>query len=527
MQLPEIVVKNSCIKLYNYRFGSCPRVENSFAVFDKITHSYYYLGIHYDEQNQILYLPRGIDIWFLEKTLGVKAKIEKDAFEPFDIYNDIKIKFLPRDDLQKEALRFMLGKKEYKATATKSQLQVNLNTGKGKTYISVATFAYTGIKTMIITYATNWLIQWKEKILEYTNLHEKEICFITSSNMIYRLMGMKDQQIRKYKIFLVTHATIKSFGDKNGWDQVTDLFKKLKIGIKIFDEAHMNFSNMLMIDFYTNVYKTFYLTATAMRSDHRENQIYQTSMKNVLAIELFDQEHDPHSDYWALLYSSKPKPQEISFCKNQYGLDRNKYINYAIQNEKFKEMAVVALDMILNILNKGSCKDKCLIYIGTNYAIEEFVYWIVQIFPEMIGQIGIFTSIVSAEEKEIAKTKRFIITTTKSASACLDIANLKVVLLLNEPFASEVLARQTLGRLRNDNTIYIEVVDTGFIHCKNYYQRKKPIFAKYAKDCQQTRISDSELDARYSNIIEKINKRSIPVMFYDEVHTPIWFLETK
>ena len=525
MQLPEIVVKNSCIKVYNYRFGSCPRVENSFAVFDKTTHSYYHLGIYYDEQNQILYLPRGIDIWFLEKSLGVNAKIEKDAFDPFDIYDDIKIKFLPRDDLQKEALRFMLGKKEYKATSTKSQLQINLNTGKGKTYISVATFAYTGIKTMIITYATNWLIQWKEKIIEYTNLSEKEICFITSSNMIYRLMGMKDHQIRKYKIFLITHATIKSFGDKNGWDKVTELFRKLKIGIKIFDEAHMNFSNMLMIDFYTNVYKTFYLTATAMRSDHRENQIYQTSMKNILAIELFDQENDPHSDYWAMLYSSKPKPQEISSCKNQYGLDRNKYINYAIYNDKFREMAIVAMDMVLNILKNGSYKDKCLIYIGTNNAIEVFSHWIVEIFPELIGQIGIFTSIVSAEEKENAKNKKIIITTTKSASACLDIANLKVVLLLNEPFASEVLARQTLGRLRDDNTIYIEIVDTGFYYCKSYYQRKKPVFAKYAKDCQQTKILDSELDSKYCKVIEKINKRHYLITFFDGVYTPIQFFD--
>lgn len=526
MQLPEIIVKNSCIKIYNYRFGSCPRLENSFAVFDKTTHSYYYLGLFYDEQSETLYLPRGIDIWFVENSLGVKAKVEKDSFDKFDVYKDIKIKYLPRDDLQKEALRFMLGVKEYKSTATKSQLSVNLNTGKGKTYISVATFAYTGIKTIIITYATNWLIQWKEKILEYTNLNEKEICFITSSNMVFRLMNMGEQQIQKYKIFLITHATIKSFGDKNGWDQVTNLFKKLKIGIKIFDEAHMNFSNMLMIDFYTNVYKTYYLTATAMRSDHRENQIYQTSMKNVLAIELFDQENDPHSDYWSLLYSSKPKPQEISACKNQYGLDRNKYINYAIENEKFREMSVVVLDIVLNILKKGSYKDKCLIYIGTNHAIEIFSNWIVEIFPELKGQIGIFTSIVSAEEKEIAKNKKIIITTTKSASACLDIANLKVVVLLNEPFASEVLARQTLGRLRNDNTIYIEVVDTGFYYCKNYYQRKKAVFAKYAKDCQETKVSNSELDARYINILKKIENRYYPITFYEEnVFSPIQFYD--
>lgn len=523
MELPEIIVKPSCIQITNYKFGSCPRIENSFSVYDKVTFSYYYIGIYYDKENKILYLPRGIDIWFLENTLGVKAKIEKNTFNEFDIYNDIKIKYLPRDKTQKEALKFMLGKNEYRDTATKSQLSVNLNTGKGKTYISVATFAYTGIKSMIITYAVNWLEQWKDKILEYTNLQEKEICFIANSNMIFRLMRITEKQIRSYKIFLVTHATIKSYGDKNGWDEVSNLFKKLKIGIKIFDEAHMNFQNMAMIDFFSNVYKTYYLTATAMRSDPRENQIYQTSMKNVLSIELFDQKNDPHSDYLSILYNSKPEAQIVSFCKNKYGMDRNKYTNYIINNERFKKVSVVLIDLVLNILNGCTPKEKCLIYIGVNNAIETFCHWIVEYFPELEGEIGIYTSIVSPEEKELAKKKRFIITTTKSASACLDIDNLKVVLLLCEPFASELLARQTIGRLRNPNTLYIELVDTGFYHCKSYYQKKKPVFAKYAKTCQQTNLTDTELENRYKNIVNKLMERKQMIHFYENLSKPIQF----
>lgn len=514
---PTIIVKNSCIQIKNYRFGSCPNIENSFSVFDQTRHQIYYLGLYYDQKSEILYLPRGIDIWFLEKVLDTKAIVEKDMFNPFEKYTDIKIKCLPRDDLQKEALRFMLGKGEYRPTSTKSQLSVNLNTGKGKTFVSVATFAYTGIKTVIITYAVNWLMQWREKILEYTNLQKKEICFITSSGAIYRLLNSPEEKLKQNKIYLITHATIKSFGDKNGWDKIGELFRKLEIGIKIFDEAHMNFSNMLMIDFFTNVYKTYYLTATAMRSDQRENQIYQLSMKNILSIELFDQENDPHSSYWALLYSSKPTPQIISSCRNQYGLDRNKYMNYAIKNENFFEMAVITLDLAMNIMrNEGTSKDKCLIYIGTNQAIEYFANKIVQVFPELYGNIGIFTSIVNGEEKELAKEKKFIITTTKSASACLDIANLKIVILLDEPFSSEVLARQTLGRLRNNNTYYIEVVDTGFYHCKKYYQKKKHVFSKYAKDCQQTDISENELHSRYNRIIQRLESRYMPIKFFNE-----------
>ena len=53
-------------------------------------------------------------------------------------------------------------------------------------------------------------------------------------------------------------------------------------------------------------------------------------------------------------------------------------------------------------------------------------------------------------------------TTTKSAGAGEDIPGLKYSVVLAEPFRSEVLARQTLGRTRDPNTTYIELVDIGF-----------------------------------------------------------------
>ena len=44
--------------------------------------------------------------------------------------------------------------------------------------------------------------------------------------------------------------------------------------------------------------------------------------------------------------------------------------------------------------------------------------------------------------------------------------------ILNEPFNSPVLARQTLGRTRANNTLYIDVVDTGFRTLMIYYRNK-------------------------------------------------------
>lgn len=499
--MSDIIVKNSCVVLKDYTLNSCKPLENFFKIYDPITHQYFYKGLFYDNENKILYLPRGIDIWYIENLLQQKAKILKDSYNKFDIYDNIRMKLKPKNEDQRKALKFMLGKEEYLETTTKSQLSINLNTGKGKTYISVATIAISGIKSIIITYSKDVLLQWKKCILEYTNITNREIFEIDGSGSIFNLLHKNTQDIYKYKIFLVSHSTLKSFGDTYGWDQISILFKHIKVGLKFFDEAHQNFDNMCMIDFYTNVYKTYYLTATPGRSDPDENRIYQTAFKNILSIDLFRKEQDPHTKYIAIRFNSKPQPYDISNCKGKYGLDRNKYTNHIINNENFLKCAAIVIDLALKMAKSNN--DKILIYIGTNNAILQFYQWIIQNFPELNGKIGIFSSIVNDDDKKISLQKKVILTTTKSAGAAIDIKGLKVTIVLAEPFKSEILARQTLGRTRDNNTFYIEIVDKGFYYCNKYFLLKKKIFEIYAQDTELIDLSDVELENYYNKIIKK------------------------
>ena len=508
----KIVVKNTCIIINDYEFNSNPQLENYFRIYDPVTHGYYYVGIYYDKENKRLFLPRGIDIYFVEKIFNAVAYVEKNQYYPYDTSNRILIKYMPKDDVQKQALRFMLGEGEYRDTKYKSQLHVNLNTGKGKTYVSIAALAYTGIKGMIITYSVDILRQWSDRVQEYCNIKPSEIYIINGDGYgsIKNLLNRTPDQLSKYKLFLVTHSTLKTYGDTNGWDKIGELFKYLRIGIKIFDEAHQNFTNTCMIDFYTNVYKTYYLTATPGRSNADENRIYQLAFKNVLAIDLFDKENDPHTDYVSFIYNSHPEPQVISRCKNQYGLDRNKYVNYITVQEKFKQAFVILMEIVLPDIMYG---DKCLIYIGTNEGIYNVYNYFIEIFPEWAHYTGIYSSVVSNEEKLIALSKSIIFTTTKSAGAALDLPGLKYTILLAEPFKSEVLTQQTLGRTRAANTFYFELVDKGFYHCKKFYRYKKPIFAKYAKTCTEIDINDNELESRFNRIIEKRQKLTYPIKY--------------
>lgn len=514
----RIIVKYSHIEVHDYDIGTSPALERYFIAWKPMGESEH-LAIWYDKDTRILYLPRGIDIWFVERCLNLEAEID-DECQPFKRVEPVKLLYMPRNDVQKESLRFLVGKGEYSNIRNKSQLLLNLNTGKGKTYACVATFAYLNIRTIVIASINDWLNQWKERICEYTNLKGSNVC-ILSADMMSRIVkrGVYPDAYRDHKFWLVSHATIRSFTKTHGWAKLDDFFRIAGIGIKIFDEAHRDFKSTYMTDFYTNTWKTFYVTATAIKSNAEENRIYSKYFANVPAITLFDPEEDTHADYFALLYSSDPAPSIISRCRNAYGMDRVFYMKYAIENENFKKASVILINKAINRMKEYGDKAQCLIYIGINDAINTFMDYIVDYVPEMRGQMGVYTSQSTDTEKLMAKQKRFIFSTTKSAAECLDLHDLRVVILLNEPFKSELLARQTLGRLRNDGTLYIELVDFGMKQCMKFYRAKKPVFDTYAKTSTFKTIHDGdELDMWFNKAYANLNR---PVITYYNTERPM------
>lgn len=505
----RIKVTNTAIIVENYTLGESQKLESFFTVWDPITHRSNLVGVYYDEENKRFYLPAGMDLWYVRNCLNEKYYDRIDPIKAKPI-NNIQMKYKPRDERQQEALRFMCGVNDYEDNVYKAQLSVNLNTGFGKTYCSIASIAFYRLKSIVITGSNTLLDQWRGNILEYTNLNNNEIVSISGSEYCNMIINGGSKKANNGKIYLCSHGTLRSFGDRYGWDKVYKLFEILGIGLKFFDECHTNMSNMFMIDYFTNVYKTFYVTATPGRSNYREDKIFQISLKNVPDIDLFDEKGDPRTSYVAIKWNSRPTPQVISACKNLYGLDRNKYMDYITRKKEFYDMMVIIMDMVIK------CKGRVLFYIGTNDGILRVYHWIATNYPEFIGDIGIFTSLLTKEAKMREKKKKLLLSTTKSAGLGEHIEGLKMTIVLAEPFKSEIIARQTLGRTRDDNTIYIELVDLGFIYCRKFYQAKLPVFNKYAKDVSDTTIDSYELQRR-SEILreEREDWRKSPIGFDD------------
>lgn len=507
----RIIVGNSHIIIDNYNMRDCPQLEKNFSVYNPVYHRDEIVGLYYDKETKRLYLPRGIDITYVKRKLHLSVT-QVEYCNDYLPSVPIKMKYGPRDNDQRKALRFSIGAGEYESNKYEAQLSFNMPTGFGKTYVSVATMSIFGVKSIIITGSTSLLLQWKNDIFEYTNLQDSDLMFLSGSQMLESILNNSSPRANKASVFLCTHGTIRSFCKQYGWNRLNDIFKNLGIGIKFVDESHKEFLNILMVDFFTNVWRTYYVTATPLRSDTSENIIFQLSLKNVPSIELFKEDSTPHTDYIAIKYSTNPSPQEVSSMRNAYGLDRLKYIDYATKKPEFYRVLHIIMNYILT--NGG----RALIYIGTNEAILRVYEYLLKWFPELGGDIGIFTSLVNKEEKAKEREKRIILSTTKSAGAGEDIKHLKFTVVLCEPFKSIVLARQTLGRTRDKDTTYIELVDIGFYQLKNYYYSKLPTFSKYALSTSDTSLASYELTQRSDILMHKQKKKlaKTPIYFYDQ-----------
>ena len=112
--------------------------------------------------------------------------------------------------------------------------------------------------------------------------------------------------------------------------------------------------------------------------------------------------------------------------------------------------------------------------------------------------------------------KKVILSTTKSAGAAMDIKGLTKTVNLAEPFKSRVLAQQTLGRTRADNTQYLDIVDLGFDQTRRFYNFKRPIFSKYATECKEIILGDRDLNEERHKIEESRKRLWSPILFEDD-----------
>jgi superfamily II DNA or RNA helicase len=332
--------------------------------------------------------------------------------------------------------------------------------GTGKTFCTA--YASTALNTKVIIITPNDAIksQWIATYKSMFDYKEQDVLNITGSGIITAIVN---DRIKEADVYFVNHQTLQSYLSQTSYIEFHDFFKKIKVGIKVFDESHQYFLNVLTVDFFTDTERTWYLTATFDRSDKSESKCFQKAFSTVVSFNESEADINKakHVMYHIVYFNSRITPYQLRKVIGWQGLTSVAYGKYAFfddPNDSAYEVIKIILEKIKDV------EGKILIFIPLIDAIDIIVKKIKMDFPDK--SVMAYHSKVDRDEKESVSKRDIIVSTIKSTGTGKDIPGLRCVICA-EPVASKVLIEQMIGRLRqyaeDKDTYYFDIVDNAIM----------------------------------------------------------------
>ena len=476
----EIIAYSSYYKITN--INKIPRdLTDELSKWDPVYFRRNYIGLYYDKNNNEIRIPRGYPESSLENIFPESYIYHSNEIYDYDTI-DIGLTSAPRDYKQEHILSFMLGQQPYQFTKKYSQIYVDLDTGEGKTFCGIAAICYYQCRGVIFIPPISKIgDQWIDSIDKFTTLKRNEYLYVKGSEMCKKIIK---GEYKNVKIFVIPRSTILSFVKKydDDWSVVERLVKSMNVGIKIIDEAHMDFNTIVNIDCFTNVGKTYYMSSSPSRSEKQEKLIYKKVFKDVPqhGKKLKSKEQN-HIIPLIVFFKSTPSPEWIKKIKSRYGPSLAKYGDYLLADDgakdEFLDAYIYSLYLLLQFRRNNG---KILVICITIEFAKEMQKITKEIFPYLSS--GLFVG--SGKDKNKELDNDIIFSTTKSMGTGSEIVNHQLT-INTITYASEIIADQISGRIRkqeNRKAIYCEIVNINHKVAREHYQKREPYLIKKAKN---------------------------------------------
>ena len=423
--------------------------------YDKVKHSRETFGYRI-EGNKFIG-PRGLSLSMLSQLYDTIPTMEKGDLFSSMMYN-YHMTVKPKNDDQKKAISFLLGINGFERTRKYSQIALNLPPGFGKTYCTIYALLALRARSLIVLHRDTIKNQWTDTLKNMSNMNMKRVCVITGTKSMEDLLLKKNKD--NYDIYLVMHQTISAFLRQHSSDELRDWFHKMQFGVKVVDEAHLCFRQTVEMDFYSNIAKNIYLTATFTRSDYKEKDLYNLVFGNTIR---FGQELETPKNvvYTMVYYNSNPTYTYQKFIHTSYGVSATRWADYAFKSDK----KMTIYNVFFQVLKKAKeYKGKVLVVIPKINYCEVVAELIKQQYPDDIVST-VHSKHTKLQNENAKKYASIIVTTTSSMGTGSDIENIRSLIIM-EPYSSDVTAKQLTGRLRpfpnGEDSYAFELVDTGF-----------------------------------------------------------------
>lgn len=391
----------------------------------------------------------------------------------------------PRSQLQETLADFLAGRGEYSHIREKPRRAVFVDTGEGKTFVTISYICSTNQMAAIICPDDRAISTWIEEFEKFSTIDAaREIAVVKGRDSIRQILKKRDQ----YRLMICSAPTLKSLFDDGAQDAVVELFDKMKISVKIIDEMHLRLQAIFALEMHVVTYRTLYLTATDSRRIYGEQRILENMTPNDECV--YRQDKVEKFDFVEIQYYSNASKEHQKGINKPNGFDALAYLKMLTKPELpyFEWFCDFVLRKTLNyaIRHRTSAGNKIAIVAKTNDSGELIGEYIRKNYPDVT--IGFFNSKIQDMDERMKETERdVIITTDKSFSGIINISLLEIIINLT-PITSESHLLQIAGRLRkegNKKRIFIQLADFTFKKCRNMIYRERkimdPVSLSYTK----------------------------------------------
>lgn len=465
----EIRITITGTRIYPYRKGQCRMLENMTSIKDKVGYGFTRKPITGflipdDEEVDKKY---GTFITHLEDPRFLQD-LFPDYIVRYDDSNDgrqlnhylsLNADVTPRE-AQEQIIEQIIRHEE------SHQWFVYLSQGLGKTLLSVYMIPYFNTKTLIMCYNTSILKQWHETFKDRTNINLDSVLLIDESKIFD---GILDGTFPfwEYDIFMCTPKILTMYGKRKGFEYLSILMDKMGIGLKIFDEAHRNITNIIKINAYTSVNKTLYLSGDFAQSNKRIETLYYRIFHGVPVLRPTNilMNTLKYTVAWVVSYNSHPTEADIDATYMRRGFNFFNYMKYQIKIKEFYE----TLWYILDAINASNDKNyRILVLLNLIEQVNILYEKIEDHYPNRYI-IGRYHSKINEDEKRFARNEaNLIVSTHQSFGVGIDIEEIKYVISCT--ICTKIDDNQASGRARpladRSDAYYFIMYDRGFPYAR-------------------------------------------------------------
>lgn len=351
-------------------------------------------------------------------------------------------------------------------------------------------------KTLIIMHRESLRNQWISSLYNMQGLSSKEVHEITTSEELYDIAH--NQHGYDYDIYLMTHATFRAGLRRiNNISDAMNITKNLGIGLKIIDEAHLEFRNTLMIDFVCNVKRNVYITATDGRSAKEENSIFRHVFANTVFYKpsglLTNDMPKKWVEYYTVTLNTECKPNIYRYrVAGGRGMNPASYGKWVIAYDKKQRHFKCCRDL-LKIVYKDDPHAKVLLFMPLIDLCSECAYFLTRSLNyddtfDYDLDIRTINSQNSKADNERNKKADVIVTTIPSCGTGTDLPGITTIISCS-PYVSGITCSQVFGRIRYCGKVckYYDIVDASVLMDKIWLKSRRKKFARLALNVKDIR----------------------------------------